>query len=138
MSAFSRKLFGGYTKYFNEKYERSGVLFQGRSKIIRITRDAHFMYLPFYIHLNPLDCFQLGWKDDGIADVNGALRFLETYQWSNYRDIIREHVGGEFANTTDKKLFFDLFQTSPQKYREDFEDWVRDHEYRKYDFSSYT
>ena len=31
-SVFSKKIFGGYTKYVNEIKSRKGVLFQGRSK----------------------------------------------------------------------------------------------------------
>jgi putative transposase len=32
LSQFLQKLFGGYTMYFNVKYSRKGVLFQGKSK----------------------------------------------------------------------------------------------------------
>src|SRR6056297_1483722 len=63
---FSRKNFGGYTKFFNEKYDRSGVLFQGKTKIKRVESESHFLYLPFYIHLNIIDVFQPNWRDVGI------------------------------------------------------------------------
>ena len=45
MSLFLRKLNVGYAKSFNEKYERVGTLFQGRTKKILIENDAHFNYI---------------------------------------------------------------------------------------------
>ncbi len=129
-SLFSKKMFGGYTKYFNEQNDRSGVLFQGKSKIILVEKDRHFLYLPFYIHLNPLDLFQSNWKEDGIKDLKGAIKFLEEYRWSNYGDIIG--VGNkEFENVANKKLFFELFNTNEKKYKHDFEEWLRSNECRK-------
>ena len=55
ISLFMKKFNGGYAKYFNEKYKRDGVLFEGRYKRIIIKNEAHFIHLPYYIHLNPLD-----------------------------------------------------------------------------------
>jgi len=137
ISNFSKKIFGGYTKYFNEQNKRSGVLFQGRTKIIRIKRDAHLLYLPFYIHLNPLDLFQPGWKENGIKDIKGAMKFLEEYRWSNYRDITGKG-NGEFANATNKKLFFEMFQTNEKKYERDLREWVLKGGYKnKEDFSKF-
>lgn len=123
ISIFSKKIIGGYTKYFNEQHNRSGVLFQGKSKIILVEKDAHFLHLPFYIHLNVLDLFQPNWKEDGIKDVKKAIEFLEQYRWSNYRDIIG--VGnGEFANISNRKLFFEMFDTNEKKYKKDIEGWI--------------
>ena len=55
IAKFMKKLNMGYAKYFNEKYRRSGALFQGRYKSVTVSNEAHFIYLPYYIHLNPLD-----------------------------------------------------------------------------------
>lgn len=135
VGSFSRKIFGGYTMYFNEKNNRSGVLFQGRSKVILVQRDAHFLYLPFYIHLNPLDLFQPKWKENGIKNVKDAMKFLEEYQWSNYRDIIGKG-NGEFASITNKELFFEMFQTNEKRYKKDLEEWIRGDGYKE-DFSNF-
>lgn len=129
-SRFSQKIFGGYTMYFNEQNERSGVLFQGRSKILPVEKEAHFLYLPFYIHLNPLDLFQRGWKEDGIKNIDEAMRFLEEYRWSNYRDIVGSG-NGEFAHITNRELFFLAFQTDGKKYKKDLREWVQANGYQK-------
>lgn len=121
--AFSRKVFGGYTMYFNEQNNRSGVLFQGKTKIIPVEESPHFLYLPFYIHANPLDLFQPSWKKEGIRNIDAAIKFLEEYRWSNLRDIVG--VGnGEFAHLTNKKLFFEMFSTDEKQYRKDFRGWI--------------
>ncbi len=68
ISKFMQKLGIGYTKYFNQKYERSGVLFQGKFKAVLIDRDEYLNYLKQYIYMNPLDLFELGWKENGLKD----------------------------------------------------------------------
>ena len=49
---FMQRLGTGFTKYFNEKYKRNGVLFQGRYKSIFINSDEYLIYLSAYINLN--------------------------------------------------------------------------------------
>ena len=46
------KLGGGYTKYFNLKYQRTGVLFQGPFKAIHIDSNEYLLYLSVYVNLN--------------------------------------------------------------------------------------
>src|SRR3989344_7268388 len=70
ISTFMRKLNMGYAKYFNEKYRRSGLLWQGRYRKRLITRDAHFLYIPLYIHLNPLDYLSREWRKGKIKNVS--------------------------------------------------------------------
>ena len=83
---FMKKLSMGYTKYFNEKYDRSGALWQGKYKRILVERDAHFLYLPYYIHLNPLDLAFPEWREGKVKDTRKALEYLEKYRWSSHLD----------------------------------------------------
>jgi putative transposase len=83
---FMRKLNMGYAKYFNQKYKRSGVLWQGPYKKVSVQKDSHFLYIPFYIHLNPLDFEFPEWRDGGVQNIRSAIRFLETYRWSSFLD----------------------------------------------------
>ncbi len=88
ISLFLKKLNGGYAKYFNERYDRSGTLFQGRTKKILIDSDAHFLHILNYIHFNPLD-MQEGtseWRSKKIDDVDTAIAYLKSYRWSSYLD----------------------------------------------------
>lgn len=49
---FMQKLGNGYTKYFNHKYGRSGVLFQGKFKSVHIDSNEYLLHLSAYINLN--------------------------------------------------------------------------------------
>jgi hypothetical protein len=51
VSEFMKRI-GGYTKYFNEKYERGGVLFQGKYKCAHIHNNEHLQYLLAYVCCN--------------------------------------------------------------------------------------
>lgn len=84
ISKFMKKVNMGYAKYFNQKYERKGALFEGRYKSILVKNDAHFIYLPYYIHLNPLDLIMPGWRKNKIYDYKKAIQFLENYRWSSF------------------------------------------------------
>ena len=88
ISAFMQKLNMGYSKYFNDKYERSGVLWQGTFRKMHITRDAHFMYIPYYIHLNPLDFKYPEWRAGAVRSSRKALTFLREYRWSSHLDYL--------------------------------------------------
>ncbi|QQR65280.1 transposase [Candidatus Kaiserbacteria bacterium] len=88
ISLFLRKLNVGYAKYFNERYNRIGTLFQGRTKKILIDSDAHFLHILNYIHFNPLD-MQEGtsdWRMKKIDNVDAAITYLKSYRWSSYLD----------------------------------------------------
>ena len=49
---FMHKLSTGYTNYFNEKYKRSGSLFQGKYKAVHINSDNYLLHLSVYVNLN--------------------------------------------------------------------------------------
>lgn len=85
---FMKKINMGYAKYFNLKYERSGTLFEGRYKSIRIMEESHFIHLPYYIHLNPLDLIAPEWRRRTMMNPQKALDYLQTYRWSSYLDYI--------------------------------------------------
>ncbi|MFA5038085.1 MAG: transposase [Candidatus Omnitrophota bacterium] len=86
IALFMQKLGTGYTMYFNKKYERSGVLFQGAFKSKIIENDSYLMHLSRYIHLNPRDlyCYAEGEKD-GPRKLK---HFIKTYPWSSFRQCL--------------------------------------------------
>ncbi|MDP3901461.1 MAG: transposase [bacterium] len=83
---FMKRLNMGYAHYFNLKYQRSGALFQGRYKSVHVVNDAHFIHLPYYIHLNPLDLYMPRWREREISNYQQALKFLKKYRWSSHLD----------------------------------------------------
>src|SRR3989344_9600333 len=52
ISEFMKRLGGGYTKYFNLKYKRSGVLFQGVFKSKHVDSNEYLLRASAYVNLN--------------------------------------------------------------------------------------
>jgi putative transposase len=121
-SLFLQKVNGGYVQYFNRKYERKGTLYETRFKRIEIANEKHFSYLPFYIHCNPLDLFDYGWRKREIADAEKAWQFLENYRWSSHLD----YLGKENFPDVIKKDFLLEYFGGTQGYRDSFRQWLSD------------
>ncbi len=49
---FLQRLGTGYTKYFNNKYKRSGCLFQGAFKSSHINTNEYLLHVSAYVNLN--------------------------------------------------------------------------------------
>ncbi len=52
LSKYMQRIAGGYTMYFNQKYERSGVLFQGKFKANHIDSDEYLKHILAYVGFN--------------------------------------------------------------------------------------
>jgi putative transposase len=124
LETFIKKVNGGYAKYFNNKYERSGALFQGKYKSVLVKDEAHFIHLPYYIHLNPLDLVVPEWRERKIStsDVNKIERFLEKYRWSSYLDYIGKK---NFPSVTQREFLVE-FLGGPEQYKKDTIKWLQE------------
>jgi len=49
---FLHRLGTGYSKYFNNRYKRSGALFQGKFKSIHVDSNEYLLHLSVYVNLN--------------------------------------------------------------------------------------
>ena len=63
---FMQRLGNGYTKYFNNKNKRSGVLFQGKFKAVHIDSNEYLLHASAYVNLNDR-VHQLGGKDSKLV-----------------------------------------------------------------------
>jgi putative transposase len=115
MSLFMRKLNMGYAKYFNERYERSGYLWQGVFRKKLIARDAHFIWIPYYIHLNPLDLSFKKWREGKVSDSDKAIENLRKYRWSSYLDYMGEK---NFPSLINKELLQDVLGSVARQEKE--------------------
>lgn len=114
---FLMKLNAGYAKYFNEKYKRSGTLFQGRTKKKLINNDAYFLWILHYIHFNPLDYFKKAgdWRTQRLNNPTGALDWLRRYRWSSFRDY--DGIGDMAEILSGSFMFKDRGQYSKESKR---------------------
>ena len=73
LSAFMKRLNGGYARYFNERHGRSGHLFESRFGSEPIKTDEQLMTAVRYVHRNP---------------VKANMTVSCDYRWSSYREYI--------------------------------------------------
>lgn len=101
---FMQKLGNGYTKYFNHKHERSGVLFQGVFKSVHIDSNEYILHLSVYINLNNLvhkiplrhEMSKSSWEEYVGDGKSGICRNKEV-------------VLGQFLNKKEYKRFAEKF-----------------------------
>ncbi len=105
LSGFLKKIFIGYSMYFNAKYKRTGVLFQGRSKSKHITKDVYLKHLVNYIHLNPLDYIFTEWREQNVENIQRAKEVLFDYPWSSLKGTLEEKIDPILDYNTIKELF---------------------------------
>jgi putative transposase len=103
-----------YTKYFNNKYNFIGHLFQGRYKAEIIEMDAYNLQTSRYIHLNPVKA--------------SMVELPEKYQWSSY-DIYTGQRQSDLV--TDKKILAYFKENSRELYKEFVESELIDRELDK-------
>lgn len=98
---FMQKLGTGFTRYFNEKYKRNGVLFQGPFKAVHINSNEQLLHTSAYVNLN-----------DKVHQLSNGVTKLGKSSWREYfdknikdafctKDIILE----QFKNKVDYKKF---------------------------------
>jgi len=86
ISRFLQRMGTAYTMLFNFRYERTGVLFQGKYKCKAVEDSEYLRWIIDYIHLNPKDLF----FSEGQASGQQMVDFITDYPWSSVRA-----VGGE-------------------------------------------
>jgi len=120
ISRFMQKLGTGYTMYFNTKYDRSGSLFQGVFKAIRIDDETYLTHLTRYIHLNPAELRESLWKERGIRNGKETYEFVKRYLWSSYSDYLGEN---RFPLILDKDIMAELYP-KPAAYELFIKEWL--------------
>ena len=86
ISTFMQKLGTGYTMYFNKRYARTGALFSGPFKAVHVERDSHFRRCVNYIHANPAELSEPGWKKGLVRNVAQLRKRLLDYPFSSLLD----------------------------------------------------
>jgi len=83
VSKFLANFQNSYTKYINTRHSRSGHLFQGQFKAVRIEAESQFLHTSRYIHLNPYTSY-----------IVKTLNELKTYPWSSLPQYINNDTRG--------------------------------------------
>ena len=95
-----------YVRYFNQKYSRTGTLWEGRFRSCLVQEENYFLICQRYIELNPVRAGMV----DNPAD----------YHWSSYRS---NALGIESSFRRPHNVYYALGNTEPSRleaYRELF------------------
>jgi REP element-mobilizing transposase RayT len=93
ISEFMKRVGGGYTWYFNNRNKRSGSLFQGRFKSVRIKSNEQLLHTSVYVNLN--------WK---VHKISGSAAVNVRSSWNEY-------MGKTFQNICKKNIILGQFNS---------------------------
>ena len=99
LSKFINVLFNAYVQAINHQQMRTGTLFEGRFRHVRVDRDEYLVHLCRYIHNNPVKA--------NLVKVPGD------WQYSDYLDWIGQKPGMLIDKTFIKERF-----SKPEEYRQ--------------------
>ncbi len=120
-SQFLLKLLTSYSTYFNKKYDRTGALFQGKTKSEHAGNDNYLKYLFSYIHLNPLKLIEPKWKELGLKNIRKAKKYLIQYQYSSYPEY--NGINREENKILNRNVFPEYF-TDIKDHEDEINDWL--------------
>ncbi|OGZ58017.1 MAG: hypothetical protein A3F94_00580 [Candidatus Spechtbacteria bacterium RIFCSPLOWO2_12_FULL_38_22] len=121
LSKFMHKFGIGYSKYFNQQNKRSGFLFEGPYKAVKVKTDDQLLILFNYVHTNPVELVEQGWKTTGVQNEARALKQQNMYPWTSYHD----YIGNlKFPIVTDRDFYLELLNNS-EGCRSSVEDWIK-------------
>ncbi len=100
ISLFMKKI-GGYTYYFNRRYEREGTLFRSRYKAINIERER-LKPIFCYLHTKPVKKWIRG-----SETKENLLEKLYRYRCSSLLDYIGKH---NFPSVTNRGFFLEILK----------------------------
>ncbi len=65
LEKFMRSLMTSFSKYYNQKYHRTGPVFESRYKAVYVDNEEYLQHISRYIHLNPRRW--LGYKNSSLG-----------------------------------------------------------------------
>ncbi|HEY4516323.1 MAG TPA: transposase [Candidatus Paceibacterota bacterium] len=86
ISRFMQKVGTGYSMYFNAKNQRIGNVFVKPFRSKHVANDIYLRHVPQYIHLNPAEIYEPGWKKGIVANMSALEKRLIDYPFSSLAD----------------------------------------------------
>lgn len=103
ISKFMSNFTNSYTRYLNTKIDRTGPVFEGKFKSVRIETQNQLLHVSRYIHLNPYTSFVVkSLKDLEFYPYSSLPAYIGFINASNYS---REIIMGNFKNEQKYKEF---------------------------------
>ncbi|PIZ46978.1 hypothetical protein CO180_00585 [candidate division WWE3 bacterium CG_4_9_14_3_um_filter_41_6] len=99
ISKFMQKLQNAYTRYYNQKNDRSGCLLQGSYKAVVVRSNEQLLHVTRYIHVNPVSASLINMED--LAD----------YEWSSYSLYISKPPKNEIETICEPEIVRSQFRS---------------------------
>ncbi len=90
ITSFMRKIGTAYTMYFNANNSRVGHLFSGPFRARHIHNDRYFQKVVEYIHCNPAELLERGWKKGKLQNIHKLQQTLMDYPYSSLKTFASE------------------------------------------------
>lgn len=100
---YMQRIGTGYTKYFNHKNERSGVLFQGVFQSVHIDSNEYLLHVSVYVNLNDR-VHQLG-SETSKSEMRGVSSWNEYVKSVSNQICKKEDVLGQFGLPGEYEVF---------------------------------
>ncbi len=107
LAALMKRVAGSQTRYFNNKFNRSGSLWEGRFRSTPIDNDRYLIACCRYVELNPVRA--------------GIIKDPIEYQWSSYRS----KIGLNTADWLDLDPFYLDMGATPEERGSNYRTWLR-------------
>src|SRR4030042_6729470 len=104
---FMHRIATGYTRYFNDKYHRSGSLFQGVFKACQIKSNSQLLRMSIYVNCN--------------SEIH-KIHHAKNYRWCGFPEYIGERKGRQLCS---KKVINEHFRDK-KDYQNYAEENIRD------------
>ena len=117
---FMKKVNGGYAKYFNEKYQRNGHLFN-KFRAVHIEDDQQLRIAFVYVHTNLISLTEPGWKEKGIENPKRIIEFLENNKRHSYMDYLGKKA---FPSVTQRDFLLEVMGGT-EGCKSGVDDWIK-------------
>ncbi|MDP3957280.1 MAG: transposase [bacterium] len=108
---YMQRLGTGYSKYFNNKHERSGSLFEGKFQAIHIDSNEYLLHVSVYVNLND----RVHGFGSRASKYHGEAVIKSRSSWDEYMGdtnkekkeklCTKDNVLGQFKNTKEYKVY---------------------------------
>jgi len=119
LARIMRSITTRYAQYYNKKYNKQGLVFQGRYRSIICQEDRYLLALVRYLTLN--------------APRAGLVGSPEKWYWSSFKVLF----GGKSPVKIDVKTVIEYFDSDPKVAREKFLEFIKDGMENPPDFGVY-
>lgn len=121
---FMQKLTTAYTMYFNDKYSRSGSLFEGTYKAHEPSSENHLKFLLALTHLAPAQLFNKKWHEESILELESLAGHIMDYRYSSVGEYMSdkhiitspEHFPRYFARVKNMDAYIRYWEDNKDKY----------------------